>query len=197
MIQKIRANFTRKVALISVFALVLTGSGLASLATLVDTGRATFNASVTTIAFQIDGMEDVTYTFPAGITPGEVHLQPIHLSNTGTGHVRVPVVVEAIAGNGSTLWADTRAYVLQGADPATCNTSNTDLIAAVDWSADGSGTGPFKSISLSTAPWDEFQISAGNAEDLCAIFRLGATNADYAAGGTAISWAWRMDAFYP
>lgn len=199
MIARLRANGRRKIALVAIFGLVLSGTGLASLAQLVDTGRATFNASVTTIAFQIDGLEDVTYTFPAGLTPGEVHVQPMLLSNiNGTGYVRVPVAVEPITGNSNALWNDTRVYVGQGINAPQCTSTNTGLLDAVDWTTDGSGgpTKPFKSISLSTPPWSEFQIDAGASNPMCVLVRLGTVGGSYT-GSTAISWAYRMDAFYP
>jgi hypothetical protein len=178
----------RAIALLAVFAIALSGTGLASLAVLTDNVSVTVNGSITTIDLRANGTKSATIDLATGSIPGDLRFASIHLTNSGTGYVKLPTGTSIQSGAGQ-LTSDSRVEVWASVAPAQCN------------DAGFTGT-PFGTAStprlLTDALWDgEPQIDAGGFRDYCLRYRLGTANSTYADGISAFSLLYAISGYYP
>ena len=179
----IRKTNRRAVALLAIFAIALSGTGLASLAVLTDTVTTTVNASITTIDLNVNGTKSATINLADGAIPGDVRYASLHFTNSGTGYVNVPSSVSIQAGAGQ-LTSDSVMKVWNAVSPANCSAAGGVTAA---------GGQP-----LTTAPWDNQPvIAAGDSMDVCFVYRLGTTGAEYTDGISAFQLLYSFPAFYP
>jgi hypothetical protein len=174
----------RAVALLAVFAIALSGTGLASLAVLTDTVDVTVNASITTINLTANGTKHATINLADGGIPGDFRYASVVFTNTGTGYVRIPTGTNP--GSNLDLAQASAVNVQRGVSPSQCN-------------AAGVGTGDFSTgaQSLSAPLWSEpfIQLDAGNTLNICLWYRLGQTGGTYTASTFSIFY--NFPAFYP
>lgn len=184
MFTNLKARFDRKkLAILAIFAIAISGTGMASLAVLTDTVTTTVNASVTTIDLNVNGTKNATINLADGAIPGDFRYASLHFTNSGTGYVKVPSSVSIQLGSGQ-LTTDSIYKVWSGVAPAQCAPGNGLTVAG--------GT------ALTVAPWDnQPQIDAGASLDYCFVYRLGTTNAQYTDGVSAFQLLYSFAAFYP
>ncbi len=152
----IRKLNRRGIALIAVFAIALSGTGLASLAVLVDQATVTVNASITTIDLKANGTKAAS--FDLQVIPGETDYIPVHLTNTGTGFVTVSTTSSPDA---SQLAAATTVHVYNDVSAANCNLANTSGLSV----GDATTSDPLFTGTI--------QINAGAVRDYCLSYRFG------------------------
>jgi len=176
----------RAIALMAVFALALSGTGLASLAVIHDDITIAISGTATRLDFQVNGTKHLAIDF-GPVERGTIKYVPIHYTNSGNGYVNVDGPIFATT-NGSEISTTTRAVAL-GGGAATCNATGNPV---ADWS-----TAP-----LATAA-DIFngnhQIDAGNAFDVCMVYQVGgdASLGAPAAGGTVLALNYSLAGYYP
>lgn len=196
----IKSRMDRKLLLlIAVFAIALSGTGIASLATLQQNLNLTVVGTATTIAFKIN---DSTPTFAVDfglVERGDVRFLPINLSNTaGTGYVSVSTSA-ASPGGGTSPY-----FTLNGADI----TTSTKMVAyadtpAADCNAASAGVPNWATApTIATAPifgGSGFTIPAGGFKDICLVFQVGGDSSlgPVAAGGTNLDLLWQIKGYYP
>jgi hypothetical protein len=186
-LSNIRRRFDRKkLAVLAVLAIALSGTGLASLAQLQDNVSATVNASITTIDVNINGVKNATINLPSGLIPGDHAYASLAISNSGSGYAKLPNSGAANNGGASEFLADSVKKVWFNISPAQCN--------AIDlpWAAGGTETAAFSQL------WDnEPQVDAGTTLNVCVIYRLGTTSASYTDGVSNWSLTYPITAYYP
>jgi hypothetical protein len=174
----------RAIAILAVFAIALSGTGIASLAVLTDTVTTDINASITTIDLTVNGTKSATINLAAGAIPGDLRFAAVVFHNAGTGYVQLPSGANVTAGNGSQFAADSAYKAYRGVNPAQCGAGN---------GLDATGA-----TALTVAPWTgNDQIDAGATVNYCFVYRLGTTNAVYNDGVSAFTHHFAFPAFYP
>lgn len=186
MFEKFRHRANRRlIALFAVFAVALSGTGIASLAILTDQASVTVNASITTIDLRVNGTKSATINLPDGLVPGDLAYASLHITNSGTGWVRVTPSASVQSGGGTQLVAGTIVKYWSGVAPAQCGAGN---------GLDATGGVALNGPALGGS---EFTIDAGSFRDYCAVYRVGQTGASYTDGGTSWSQLISLAGLYP
>jgi hypothetical protein len=166
-LNKLRHNLTRKVAVLAIFGLVLGGSGLASLAQLQSTVTTTVTASVTSIDLSANGTKTLAVDL-GQVIPGDLRTIPITFVNNGSGYVNLPSTATS---NGSAVSLASVRMSRTGISPSECATST-----ASDWTQ----------MSLTDPLWPtnaNVTIAGGATLDLCIAYRVGAYGGTYTGEG--------------
>ena len=192
-----RAN-RRAVALLAIFAIALSGTGLASLAVLQQTVSVAVTGTATTIDFRINNQRPTLAVDFDLVERGDIRYLPLHLTNDGTGYVSISTS-PASPGGGTNPIATTNAADI---------TVNTRLVAYADVP-----TADCNSVGAPVSDWGSqpligaspifggagFTINAGAFKDICLVFQVGgdASLGAVAANGTNFDAYWQLKGFYP
>ena len=184
-LRTLRERFDRRrLALLGVFAIALTGTGISSLATINDQLDAVVNGSVTVIDLKLNGSKSITIDLPTGLTPGDYAYASLIFDNTASnGYAKIPA--DTVSVTGGQLATDSLVKVWE-VPQASCNAASLDAA-------------PFTGAqSLSADLWDvDTQLDAGNTKPICLQYRVGVGGGTYAAGNSTFSVHYSFPAYYP
>lgn len=180
-----RAN-KRALALLAIFSIALSGTGLASLAVINDNVQVSMEASVATIDLNANGQKSSTIAF-GFIEPGDVKYAAVLLTNSGNSYVNIPATFQT-SSNGISLAS--KVITADNVSAANCNETGRPVSAA-EWSTAAQ-------VNDSYVPWPSTRtIDAGGSRDVCFIFTIGQTGSAYGAGNTNFIAQLRIAGFYP
>jgi hypothetical protein len=190
----------RFIALLAIFAIALSSTGLASLATLQQNLQVSIIGTATTIDFQFDNTTTTLSVDFGLVERGNVRFVPIHLTNSeGTGYVSVSTSPVSAGGgtspyfltNTAAITTDSRMVTYFGIDPANCSVAGG--VVPADWST----AGLVGAVPL--FPGTGFTIAAGGSQNICAVIQVGGDPSlgPVPANGTAFDLQWTIRGFYP
>lgn len=166
----IRQRMSRRaVALLAIFALLLTGSGLSSLAVLTDTLNGANTINITTIDLQANGLQSVSSTL--AMEPGQYSGVYYDLSNAGSGSLTATLSASSSTVPGSDLATGISIYV-SDSGPTDCalGAANPNINR---W---GAGTNASTTMSglVAAMSGKTIPLNAAQHKDLCLTYVLGA-----------------------
>lgn len=180
------------IALLAIFAIALSSTGLASLAVIQDNITATITATATTIDFRANGTKSLSVDLGL-VERGDVRIIPITLSNSGTGYVSVDQSdALAVVGTGD-IGNTTKSVIYPNVSTANCSVAGGVVPTPAQWAAAG---------LLSATPLyggNPLNIPANTQYDICVVLQLGgnASLGQFASGGTVLTAAWTLHGYYP
>jgi hypothetical protein len=197
--QSFRQRMNRRaVALLAIFAIALSGTGLASLAVLQQTLTVTIVGTATTIDFRVNNTTP-TLSLDFGLLErGDIRYQPLHLTNSGTGYVAVSTNPGSPGGgtnplavlNTQDITTTTKLQVFENKAVAECFVGSPTADVP-DWNV---------VPLISAAPifgGSAFNIPAGGFKDICLAFQIGGDVSLGSLTGTNFDALWRLKGFYP